>query len=148
MDIFAKPKKTYHGTGIPWAVLVGVNEYEDSANYGQLQVCVKDVEAIHKQLVAGGFDPARIRLLTDQTGELPTKANILVALKAVADATDPDDLLLFYYSGHGYQDGGESYLVARNGRRLVLSDTAVRVSRVKEIIEQAPACAKVIVLDA
>ncbi|MCK4315032.1 MAG: caspase family protein, partial [Anaerolineae bacterium] len=148
MDIFAKPKKTYHGTGIPWAVLVGVNEYEDSANYGQLQVCVKDVEAIHKQLVAGGFDPARIRLLTDQTGELPTKANILVALKAVADATEPDDLLLFYYSGHGDEAGGESYLVARDGRRLVLGDTAVPLSRVREIVEGAPARAKIIVLDA
>ena len=97
---------------------------------------------------AGGFEPARTRLLTDDTSEPPTRDDILVALKAVADATEPDDLLLFYYSGHGDEDGGESYLVARNGRRLVLSDTAVRVSRVKEIMEEAPVHAKVIVLDA
>jgi hypothetical protein len=143
----ADPEQFY-GTGNPWAVLVGVNEYEDSANYGELQVCVKDVEAVHEQLVAGGFDPARIRLLTDHTDELPTRANILTALKAVADATEPGDLLLFYYSGHGEEDGGESYLIARDGRRLVLSDTAVPLSRVKEIVEEAPARAKVIVLDA
>jgi hypothetical protein len=143
----ADPEQLY-GTGNPWAVLVGVNEYEDSANYGELQVCVKDVEAVHEQLVAGGFDPARIRLLTDHTDELPTRANILTALKAVADATEPGDLLLFYYSGHGEEDGGESYLIARDGRRLVLSDTAVPLSRVKEIVEEAPARAKVIVLDA
>ena len=143
----ADPEPLY-GIGSRWAVLVGVNKYDDQTNYGQLQVCVKDVHAIREQLVAGGFDPARIRLLTDDTTELPTRDNILVALKAAADATDPDDLLLFYYSGHGDQDGGESYLVARNGRRLVLSDTAVRVSRVKEIVEDAPARAKVIVLDA
>jgi uncharacterized caspase-like protein len=103
---------------------------------------------VRDQLIAGGFDAARIRLLTDDTSELPTRDNILVALKAVADATEPDDLLLFYYSGHGDEDGGESYLVARNGRRLVLRDTAVRVSRVKEIMEEAPARAKVIILDA
>jgi len=138
----------FYGTGNRWAVLVGVNEYEDTGNYGQLQVCVKDVHAIREQLVAGGFDPARIRLLTDDATELPTRDNILVALKAVADATERDDLLFFYYSGHGDEDGGESYLVARNGKRLVLSDTAVRLSRVKEIMEQAPARAKVIVLDA
>jgi hypothetical protein len=137
-----------YGAGNRWAVLVGVNEYEDKANYGQLHVCVKDVHTIRKQLVAGGFDPARIRLLTDDTSELPTRDSILVALKAVADATEPDDLLLFYYSGHGDEDDSESYLVARNGKRLVLSDTAIRVSRVKEIMEQAPARAKVIVLDA
>jgi hypothetical protein len=126
-----------------------VNEYLDKANYGQLSVCVKDVEATHKQLVAGGFDPDRVRLLTDHTSdELPTKANILVSLKAVADATEPDDLLLFYYSGHGDEIEGASYLVARDGRRLVLGDTAVPVSRIKEIIEAAPARAKVILLDA
>lgn len=142
-----EPEQLY-GTGQAWAVLVGVNEYDDKANYGELQVCVKDVEAVHERLVAGGFDPDRIRLLTDHTDEPPTRANILTALKAVADATEPDDLLLFYYSGHGEEDGGESYLVTRDGRRLVLDDTAVPISRVKEIVEEAPARAKVIVLDA
>ncbi len=140
--------ETLYGSGNRWAVLVGVNEYEDKANYGQLQVCVKDVEAIRAQLIAGGFDPGRIRLLADRTAELPTRANILTALKAVADATELDDLLLFYYSGHGDEVGGESYLVARDGRRLVLDDTALAVARVKAILEVAPARAKVIVLDA
>jgi hypothetical protein len=142
------PLETIYGTGNRWAVLVGVNEYEDKANYGRLHVCVKDVHAIRGQLIASGFDPARIRLLADDASELPSRDNVLVALKAVADATEPDDLLLFYYSGHGDEDGGESYLVARNGRMLVLGDTAVRVSRVKEIMEGAPARAKVIILDA
>jgi N-acetylmuramoyl-L-alanine amidase len=137
-----------YGTGNRWAVLVGVNEYQDMTNYGKLHVCVKDVYAIYKQLIAGGFDTDRIRLLIDDSSELPTRENILVALKSVADATEPDDLLLFYYSGHGDETDGESYLVAHNGRRLVLRDTAVSVSRVKEIMEQAPARAKVIFLDA
>ncbi|MCP4543140.1 MAG: hypothetical protein GY832_39000 [Chloroflexi bacterium] len=140
------PQPTY-GTGNRWAVLAGVNEYQDDANYGKLQTCVKDVEAIREQLVAGGFDSSRIRLLTSNA-EPPTKANILVALKAVADATEPDDLLLFYYSGHGDEDGDESYLVAQDGRRLVLADTAVPLLRVREIVQEAPARAKVIVLDA
>jgi len=140
--------ESFYGVGNRWAVLVGVNEYDDETNYGCLHVCVKDAHAIREQLVTGGSDPARIRLLTDDSPEPPTRDNILVALKAVADATEPDDLLFFYYSGHGDEDGGESYLVARNGKRLVLSDTAVRVSRIKEIMEQAPARAKVIVLDA
>jgi hypothetical protein len=137
------------GTGNRWAVLVGVDEYEDRANYGRLRICVRDVDAIREQLVAGGFDPARIRLFTDRTtDELPTRANVLAALKAVADATERDDLLLFYYSGHGDEANGESYLVGRDGRQLVLDDTAVLISRVKEIMLEAPARAKVIILDA
>ncbi len=131
-----------------WAILVGINRYEDKANYGQLQVCVKDVEATREQLISGGFSADRIRLLTDHTGEAPTRANILTALKAVADATEPDDLLVLYYSGHGDEASGESYLIPRDGKRLTLRDTAIPVSRVKEILEEAPANAKIIVLDA
>lgn len=137
-----------YGAGNRWAVLVGVNHYEDVLNYGELQVCVKDVNAVRKQLIAGGFDPARIHLLTDDSDKLPTRENILAALKSVADATEPDDLLLFYYSGHGEEDDNESYLVARNGRHVILSDTAIRLSRIKEIMEKAPARAKVVILDA
>jgi uncharacterized caspase-like protein len=143
-----RPSKPFYGTGRRWAVLAGVNEYEDKANYGRLQVCVEDVNAVYEQLAASGYNQARIRVLADDRPELPTRGNILVTLKAVADATEPNDLLLFYYSGHGDEDSGECYLVARDGRRLVLGDTAVRMSRIKEIIGQASARAKVIVLDA
>jgi hypothetical protein len=136
-----------HSNGDSWAILIGVNQYDDKINYGNLQVCVRDVEAIRDQLITGGFDPDRIRLLTDQTEELPTRDNILVAFKSIADATEPDDLLLFYYSGHGDEDNGESYLTTRNGRRLVLQDTAIPISRIKEIMEQAPAYAKILILD-
>ncbi len=129
-------------------VLVGANAYEDARHFGPLQVCVKDVEATREQLIIGGIDPARIRLLTDNTDEKPTRANILATLKSVADATESNDVLLFYYSGHGDEAGGDSYLVARDGRHLVLGDTAVSVTRVKQIMDAAPARAKVILLDA
>ena len=143
----SQPEQLY-GAGNRWAVLVGANAYEDAYHFGPLHVSVVDVEATREQLIAGGFDPARIRLLTDNTDEKPTRANILAALKSVADATEPDDLLLFYYSGHGDEAEGQSYLVARDGRHLVLGDTAVPVARVKQIMDAAPARAKVILLDA
>lgn len=138
-----------YGTGRRWAVLVGINEYEDSANYGPLQVCVSDAEAIQKKLVAGGFEQQATFPLTGTGGDgRPSRENMLATLKSVADATDQDDLLLFYYSGHGDVQGNESYLVAQNGRAIALEDTAVPLTRVKEILEQAPARAKVIILDA
>ncbi|MCL4261691.1 MAG: caspase family protein [Anaerolineae bacterium] len=137
-----------YGKGNRWAVLVGVNKYDDWHNYSKLQVCVQDVVATRDALIASGYDPQRIRLITDEGPEEPGRANIITALKAVADATEPDDSLLFYYSGHGAEFNKESYLVARDGRKLTLSDTAVAISRVKEIITAAPARAKIIILDA
>lgn len=136
-----------YGQGRRWAVLVGVNHYVDPV-YPKLKACVHDVQAIYAQLLQGGFAPERIQLLTDDTATEPSRENMLAALKAVADATEPADLLLFYYSGHGDVMQGESYLVTRNGRQVVLSDSAVAVTRVKALMDAAPARAKVIILDA
>ncbi|MBV7338522.1 caspase family protein [Chloroflexi bacterium TSY] len=138
----------YFGTGSRWAVLVGVNHYDDQQNYGQLHVCIKDMQALYSQLTAGGFERSRLRTLADDTKELPSRENILATLKSVADATEPNDLLLFYYSGHGDEIGNESYLVARNGQRIVLHDTAVSISRIQSIMSAAPARAKVMIIDA
>jgi len=137
-----------YGNGNRWAVVVGVDSYEDTDHYGELHVCVKDAKAVHNQLLSSGYKPERVKMLSDETSELPTRDNVFVALNAVAKATDPDDILIFFYSGHGDEDGGESYLVARNGKRLALEDTAIKVSRIKKIMEQAQAKAKVIILDA
>lgn len=139
---------TFYGQGNRWAVLVGANAYKDAAYYGPLHVCVQDVEATRKELISGGFNPDRIHLLTDHTDEKPARGDVLTALTAVATATEPDDLLLFYYSGHGFAQDGESYLIGYDGRHLALQDTAIAISRVKQIMQEAPARAKVLLLDA
>ena len=43
--------ETLYGAGNRWAVLVGVNEYDDKANYGPLHVCGKDVHAVQEQFL-------------------------------------------------------------------------------------------------
>lgn len=137
------------GTGKRWAVVAGIDFYEDQDTYGQLHVCANDAKTIRDQLSAGGFEKEHIRLLTDATPEsLPTRDKIITALTAVAKATTPDDLLLFYYSGHGDAMDGESYLVTRTGYRVSLKHTGLSVSLVEKIMrEEAQARAKVIILD-
>jgi len=109
-------------TGKAWAVLVGINRYEDPY-IANLKVCVDDVTAIHQSLDAS-YQVAK--LLTDATPErLPIRANILGELSAIAQSASEGDLLLFYFSGHGIAEGGESYLLARDTRLSALKHTAV-----------------------
>jgi hypothetical protein len=136
------------GTGRRSALFVGVDYYEDLYSYGRLDVCVTDAEQISKCFTGAGFHPEDIRLLTDRTGELPARDNILTVFKSLADATEADDLLLFYYSGHGQADDKDTYLIGRTGRFNNPQHTAVRLSDIKEIIQNAQARAKVIILDA
>lgn len=135
------------GTGNRWAVLVGVNHYVNPA-YPRLQVCVKDVTALYQQLIDVGYDPDRIRLLSDDTTPLPTRPKILSAVKQLAKAAERDDLVVFYYSGHGDIANGTSYLVARDGEPHALEYTAVALSEITNILKTSAARAKVIILDA
>ena len=66
-----------YGTGKRWALLVGVDTYDDEHHYGRLSLCVRDVYAIAQQLEASGFDSERIRLLTDESDDPPTREHIL-----------------------------------------------------------------------
>ncbi|MBN1872833.1 MAG: caspase family protein [Anaerolineae bacterium] len=137
--------KVYHGIRKAWAVLVGINHYNDAFIHS-LKVCVDDVTAIH-QTLSGRYEVAR--LLTDATSEyLPMRANILGELASVTQAASADDLFLFYFSGHGLAREGESYLLARDTRFSALDTTAIAMRDIRRYIQQSPAHAKIIVLDA
>ncbi len=153
LEVLAQPtpaQPARYGTQQRWAVLVGVNTYEDSSAFGYLDVCSNDVRAIRAQLLAGGFRADHIVTLIDGEQEIraPKFENILATLESIAQLTGEDDLFLFYFSGHGATKDNKSYLIPRNGRQSALRDTAVSIERVKEIMYSAQARARVIILDA
>lgn len=141
----AAPEVAVLNPGQAWAVLVGINTY-DEPYIANLSVCVDDVTAVQRAL-APGYQTAR--LLTDATPEhLPTRANILSTLASIAQAAGERDSLLFYFSGHGIAHEGESYLLPRDARLAALRHTAIAMRDLRELLDHSPARARVIVLDA
>ena len=138
---------SYLGTKRRWAVLIGVGSYEDR-EYSELPVCVRDVTEIARQLYSNesGFTLASIDVLVDD-GIKPTRAAILSCLQKVTEAAEEDDLLLFYYSGHGELEQDESYLVTSDSTFGRLKDTALPVASIEEIMQASRAKAKVMILD-
>jgi hypothetical protein len=82
------------------ALLVGLNHYPDPAN--NLKGCINDVLQTSKMLQqACAFDDVRqIRLLTD---ERATTRAIVQRLKWLVEGSQPGDVLVFHFSGHGSQ---------------------------------------------
>jgi hypothetical protein len=94
------------------ALLVGINDYTASSIAGRtpappgrdwpnLNGAINDVAAMREMLVLlYGFDHRDVVVLTDQEA---TRGAILQALERLAASASKEDVLLFYYAGHGSQ---------------------------------------------
>ncbi len=94
-----------------YALLVGINAYEDRVVlekrviFPRLRGCVNDVQKVKQYLEnESAFGTKNITLLTDQKA---TKVEIVKAFLALGKAKK-DDVVLFYYSGHGTQEKADT----------------------------------------
>ncbi|MGB6016520.1 MAG: caspase family protein, partial [Nodosilinea sp.] len=95
-------KALAQGTPRKLALLVGVNQYPDPA-VSDLYGCLNDVNMQYELLKHRfGFKEADILRVTDNSGILPTRANILQAFEEhLIQQAKPGDIVVFHYSGHG-----------------------------------------------
>mmetsp|Transcript_130658 Transcript_130658/g.419016 ORF Transcript_130658/g.419016 Transcript_130658/m.419016 type:complete len:1139 (+) Transcript_130658:92-3508(+) len=95
------------------ALTVGINYFCLRPGQGQLSGCINDSDTIVGILKdTFGFQDSQIcRLRDDRANMMPTKANILAALRWLTSEAVPGDELFLHYSGHGGQvkdkDGDE-----------------------------------------
>ncbi|MFZ2349580.1 MAG: PKD domain-containing protein [Candidatus Bipolaricaulis anaerobius] len=115
-----------------WAVVVGISEHrEPSLN---LRYARRDAEAFYRWLTETA------RLPEDQVQLLLDSKAILTEVRASLDwlrrRADPDDLVIFYFAGHGYQgtdldpvdeeDKVDEYFVLYDTKRDAIEATALR----------------------
>ncbi|KAF9491634.1 hypothetical protein BDN71DRAFT_1484120 [Pleurotus eryngii] len=99
-------------TGRRKALCVGVNYFGQP---NELRGCVNDAKRVRDFLIRNyRFRESDIVMLTDDSpdpGKLPTRSNIIRAMKWLVRSGKPHDSLFFHYSGHGGQtpdlDGDE-----------------------------------------
>lgn len=87
-----------------FGLFVGINAYnpriviDKMAMFPALGGCVNDVEAIRDALAADPDLDLRVKMLTDEDA---TKAAIVAQFDEHLGQAGPDDVALFYFSGHG-----------------------------------------------
>jgi uncharacterized caspase-like protein len=83
------------------AFIVGINDYKPAGEGGpDLSGCIADAQDMANTLVILGFAPENIRISTDKQA---TQKGIMSGLKWLTGKAKKDDVLVFYYSGHGSQ---------------------------------------------
>lgn len=150
------PSRAQAPAGERWALLIGVEQYERS-DISRLEFAVKDVKAVASSLARNaGFSDERVQIMTSDVRAAedprhPSDTNILVALERLAEKVGPDDTFLFYFSGHGFQKDGETYLGAVNAdprTGATLKRSTVPVQELQAIMGRFRARQVIFIIDA
>ena len=97
--------------GSRWALIVGVDEYQDRA-ITPLSGAVADARAIRDALIAyADFPDSQAFLLVSDGSAKPTKPAIFEKLADIRRAAQPGDLMLLYFAGHGVEVDGQRYML-------------------------------------
>ena len=82
------------------ALLIGVSEYDNESGLKPLPSAAEDVQAMQRVLLhSSEFSTEDITVLTN-----PQKHDVEEAIYKLFADRQKDDLLLFYFSGHGIKD--------------------------------------------
>src|SRR5262249_56108367 len=82
------------------AFLVGIAKYRD-AGIQQLTLATQDAEAVAKDLKETGFDEKNIKIFNNPG----SRESFLTEFNKFVETVKENDIVFFYFSGHGYGGG-------------------------------------------
>lgn len=121
------------------AFVIGNSEYRQ---FPALKNPVKDAEDVSKTFRLAGFEVFVARDLT--------KLHFEEQFRSYLAAADGAELAVVYYSGHGFQIGGENFLIPVDASLKQAADIEVQAIKLNDVLEQLRSKSKiqVIILDA
>ncbi len=139
-------------SGERWALLIGVDRYDDPA-IRPLRFAGADVSAVGRRLVQLGYTENQVVVMTtaDSRNAAPTRANVLARLRSMLSQMRPEDTLLIYFAGHGFQPRGrdaEPYLGTADTRLGDLRGTGLAVGEIRRELEASPVGQVIFISDA
>ncbi len=124
---------------------VGVSDYEDDKY--DLQYAAKDAKDI-AELFDRQTDKYTNVYTTTFVNSEATQANIL-GIRSILEATKVDDIVIFFFAGHGVLDWDMNYYLATTELYMLdLEETTVRYDLLIDLFDGIPARQKIIFIDA
>lgn len=125
------------------ALIIGNSRYEDTglARLPTADVDVRELADVLRAEEIGGFD---------EIVELPDMG-LAVVRRSIAQffsQAKKDDLLVFYFSGHGVKDeNGHLYLAVRDTEVKLLSGTSIEAAFITSQMDRSPSKRQILILD-
>ncbi len=125
------------GFGKKFAVVVGISNYRNQSRDGLTNLLFADDDAhdFSEALKRLGWKSSHIRTLVN---ERATKRNIEIALESWLTKAGRDDLIVLYWSGHGFQDPEvpERVYFACYDTDISIPATGYRMDRVRHSLQE------------
>lgn len=133
------------------AFLVGINNYW-FGRWPRLEFAESDCYKLAEALCQPqyGFSREDMHILTGSAKEpsqQPIRSNFLYGNLFAEISSEPLDMLIFFFAGHGEEVDGQSYLVPADGIRGRIPETCVRLASIVEQISNFPARQKLMIFD-
>ncbi|MDR0521703.1 MAG: caspase family protein [Planctomycetaceae bacterium] len=121
-----------------YALLIGINQYQDKDVLAPLRSPGNDAAGLQEQLDLLGFTTDIMTNDSKEDKNVPDKENIMEQIENLAKRADTHDLIFLMFTGHGMNIGGKAYLAARDSR-VDKPETLVSVDKVMQILQTSRA---------
>lgn len=134
-----------------WLMFVGVNKYQDEGlptlNYSSV-----DCQGLADALTGATrqFPQKEVKIHHDFASLPPSLENVRVSLQEITAAAKPQDMVLFYFSGHGMLEANsqEAFLCLADTQKSNLKNTGLGLQELLQLLNNCPAQNQLVWLDA
>jgi WD40 repeat protein len=133
-----------------YLMVIGINEYENSAL--NLNYAAADAKGFKDIIMSNSeklYDKIELVTLYDKEA---TKDNILNKLTEMSKIIKPNDVLFFYYAGHGSMVGNDFYFVPTDNVKLYneekLRKNGIHAIELQQQLKNIAALKQVVIIDA
>jgi len=120
-----------------YAIIIGISQYKNSGSNGfpELAFADDDAESFRDMLLRLGWSSSHIKLLVNENAE---RNDILIALESWLTKVGPDDMIVLFWSGHGFPDpeDPEKVYFACYDTKINIPATGYRMDRVRSILRE------------
>ena len=135
-----------------WILLVGVNQYQDEQNLPSLQYSALDCQGLGEALkeATASFAAKEVIVHHDFATQKPDLKGVRDTLQHIVSAAQPDDTVLFYFSGHGILEAQTQQIVLclTDTEKEHLLDTGLALNELLTQLDRCAASQQLVWLDA
>lgn len=136
-----------------WAILIGPDTYDDSAQLRPLRFAGSDVRSVAESLVATGHQPEQVIVMTSDSKDAslrPTKLAIYQTIRSVVETIGDAEIesLMVVFAGHGVNIEGRSYLCPSDGQLDFPERTLLPLADLSSLLARSRAAQKFLIVDA